>query len=425
MTKKIISKVAGMLVCLCILLFAVPSVVFATSATPSPSPSPTATPKPKTEISIGSEYTKVYDGKEISKSDVLALVSDKSGNGVSVFTYKWYDDDGDKMDKAPVKAGEYKLKITVSDKDPLYKGKTTVKYIIKQRPLEWDASGLAASKPYDGTADAATVKGELLISGIIDGDDAYISFDNITIADFPSADVQRTKLPITVEGAKLGGKDADNYVLPKLGPEIEAAIKKAYITEIAFPDDDNKYRTVVEEAVYADESLAGTEFENADAIKKALREKATEDNGGNEDLQTVYYTAVMQIYKDGQWVDVTAENNPADGAAVILPYPEGTKDSSHEFVVYKMKTQGENAGLIEVWAHTEKVDGLEVTLSQGEPMIIAYTPSRIFSKPVLIALGGAAVAVVAVAVFLKLLKKDREDMAEEAKLLEEPKSHDE
>lgn len=425
MTKKFMYKAAGAFFCLCLLFFAVPSVAFATSATASPSPSPTATPKPKTEISIGSEFSKVYDGKEISKSDILALVSDKSGNGVSLFTYKWYDNDGDKMDKAPVKAGEYKLKITVSDKDPLYKGSTTVKYIIRQRPLEFDASGLSASKPYDGTADAAVVKGELIINGIIGGDDVYLSFDNMTVADFPSADVQRTTLPVTIENAKLGGKDADNYVLPKLGPEIEASIKKAYITEITFPDDDNRYRTVVEEAVYADENLAGTEFENEDAIKKALREKATADNAGKEDLQAVYYTAVMQIYKDGHWVNVTAEDNPADGAAVVLPYPEGTKDSSHEFVVYKMKTQGENAGAIEVWAHTEKVDGLEVTLSQGEPMIIVYTPSKMFSKPALIALGGAAVAVIAAAVFFKLLKKDREDMAEEVKLLEEPKNHEE
>lgn len=416
MTKKFTKKLLTAAVCLCFAVFAATTVSATNAATPTPSPTPT--PKPKQEIAIGSEFFKVYDGKEISKADILALVSDKSGSGVSQFTYKWYDEDGDKMDKSPVKAGEYKLKITVSDKDPLYKGTTTVTYTINPRPLEWDASGLSASKAYDGTADAAVVKGELLVNGIIDGDDVYVSFDNIRIADFPNADVQRTTLPVTVEDAKLKGDDADNYVLPKLGPEIEASIIKAYITEITFPDNDNKYRTVVEEAVYTSEELADTDFATSDTVKNALRDKATADWADKKDVNTAFYTAVLQVYKDGEWVNVTAEENPADGIAVTIPYPQGTKDTSHEFVVYKMKTQGENAGLIEVWAHTEKVDGIEVTLSQGEPMIVAYTPAKQLNKGLLIGIGGAAVAVIAAVVFFKLLKKDKEDIAEEAALSE-------
>ncbi len=414
MTKKFTTKILGAVACLCFALFALPTTAFATSTvTATPSPIPTATPKPKVEIAIGSEYSKVYDGKEISKSDVLALVSDKSGNGVSKFTYKWYDEDGDKMDKNPVNAGEYKLKITVSDKDPVYTGEATVKYIIQPRPLEWDTSKLTASKPYDGTAEAAKVRGELIVNGIIDGDDVFISFDNIRTADFPDAEVQRTKLPLTIENAKLKGKDADNYVLPKLAPEVEAAIIKAYITEITFPDNDNKYRAVVEEAVYANEQLGEIGYNTAESIKNALRSKAAEDWADKENVNTTFYTAVLQINKDGEWVDVTAENNPADGAAVVLPYPEGTKDNSHEFVVYKMKTQGENAGLIEVWAHTEKVDGLEITLSQGEPFIVAYAPANQLNKGLLFGIGGAAVAVIAAVIFFQLLKKDREDVAQE------------
>ncbi|MBE6878657.1 MAG: hypothetical protein E7488_05775 [Ruminococcaceae bacterium] len=420
MTKKFTTKVLGTIACLCFALFALPTTAFATStATAAPSPTPTATPKPKVEISIGSEYSKVYDGKELSKSDVLALVSDKSGNGVSQFTYKWYDDDGDRMDKNPVNAGEYRLTITVSDKDPVYTGEATVKYIIQPRPLEWDTSNLSAKKPSDGTAEAAKVKGELCISGIIDGDDVFVSFDNIKAADFPNADAQRTKIPLIIENAQLGGEDADNYVLPKLAPEIEASIVKAYITEITFPDNDNKYRAVVEESVYPNETLDGTEFSTTEAIKNALRSKANEEWADKEDVNTVFYTAVLQVYKDGEWVNITAEDNPSDGAAVVLPYPEGTKDNSHEFAVYKMKTQGENAGLIEVWAHTEKVDGLEITLSQGEPIIVAYTPANQLNKGVLLGIGGAAVAVIAAMIFFRLLKKDREDMAEEVAALPE------
>ena len=421
MTRKFRTKLLGITAGICIALFAMPATVFATGvakASPSPSPTPLPTPKPKTEISIGSEYKKVYDGKEISKSDVLALVSDKSGNGVSKFTYKWYDDDGEKMSSNPVDAGEYKLVITVSDKDPVNKGTATVKYIINQRPLEWDTSSLKASKPYDGTAAAATVKGELIVNGIIEGDDVFISFDNIEVADFPSAEVQRAVLPVTVEGAELKGDDADNYILPKNGPEIEASIRKAHITEITFPDNDNRYRAVVEESVYVNEALSAGGFETEDSVKGALKEKAAADLADKKDISTTYYTAVLQVYKDGEWVDVTAENNPADGTPVVLPYPEGTKNSSHDFVVYKMKTQGDDAGLIEVWAHTEKVEGLEITLSQGDPMIVAAVPSNQLNKGVLLGIGGAVVAVLAAVIFFKLLRKDREDTDEPEQLPE-------
>ena len=224
-------------------------------------------------------------------------------------------------------------------------------------------------------------------------------------------------MPVTIEGAKLEGADADNYVLPKLGPEIEAAIKKAYITEISFPDDDNKYRAVVEEDVYVSEELKDTEYSTDDSIKNALRQKVNEGWTDKKDVNTAFYTVVLQINKDGEWVDVTAENTPAEGTSIVLPYPDGTKDSSHEFVVYKMKTHGEDTGLIEVWAHTEKVDGIEVTLSQKEPLIVAYAPTGYLSKGLLLGMGGAAVAIIAAIVFFRLLKKDRAEMAEEAAAL--------
>ena len=169
----------------------------------------------------------------------------------------------------------------------------------------------------------------------------------------------------------------------------------------------------MEEKVVVSNDLLKTDFNSEDAVKNALRTKAGEALASEEDVNFAYYTAVLQVYKDGQWVEVTAEENPSDGAAIVLPYPDGTKDSSHKFVVYKMKTQGKDSGTIEVWAHTEKVEGLEVTLSQGEPMIVAYSKNQI-NKNLLLGMGGVAAAVILAVVFFKLLKKDREDMAEDA-----------
>ena len=418
MAKILKSKFFTLIACICLFTAFASVTAFATDiAEPTPTPSPT--PKPKTEISVGSEYKKVYDGKEVGKSDILSILSSKSGNGVTYFTYKWYDSDGDKMDKNPSDAGRYKLEITVSDKDPVYTGRTTVNYIIEQRPLEWNTENLTLSKPYDGTATAPVVKGEILVNGIISGDDIYLSFDNMTAADFPSAEVQRTKLPVTITGAKLAGDDAENYILPKLSPEVEASIVKAYVTEVSFPDNPNRYRTVVEEKVVVADALAESDLGTAEAIKAALREKAGAEFADKEDVDFVFYTAVLQVFENGEWVDVTAENNPADGTSVILPYPADTKDSSHDFVVYHMKSQGDDAGLIEVWAHTEKVEGLEITLSQGDPVIVVYTPASFIGQNLVPIICGVAVAAVAAFVFFKLLRKDREETKEEAAESEE------
>ena len=362
----------------------------------------------KIEISLGSSYKKVYDGKEISKSDVYSLVSTKSG-GVSVFTYEWYDATGQKMSTNPLKAGTYKLKIKVSEKDPSYTGTATVSYIIEQRPLEWDVSSLKISKPYDGTASAAKVKGQLAVTGVVDGDDAVLAYDSVKASDFATAEVQRSSLALTVENASLTGEDAANYSLPKIQPTAEASIIKAYITEITLPDDSNQYRLVVEETVYVTDALADTEFNGEDLIKNALRTKVTEFFEGKENINTAFYTPVLQVLQNDEWIDVPSEDMPQEDIKVVLQYPEGTASDTYEFVMYKMKASGTDAGQIEVWAHTELVEGLETSLVQGETIAIGYVAEKQSNVAMIILIGAVAVMVIAGAVFLKLRKADMED----------------
>lgn len=366
----------------------------------------------KIQLSLGSSYKKVYDGKEITKSDVYALVSTKSG-GASVFTYKWYDENGKTIDYNPVNAGVYKLKIKVSDKDPSYKGSATVKYIIEPRPLEWDVSDLKITKPYDGTADAAKIKGYLAVKGVIEGDDAALAYDSIAAADFPTADVQTVSVPVTVENAGITGTSRDNYSLPKISPTAEASIIKAYITEITVPDDDNQYRLVVEETVSVTEDLKATEFNTEENIKTALRAKIAEMFEGKKEYSVAYLKPVLQVLKNDEWVDVAAEDMPQDNLAITLKYPETAAADTHEFVIYKMKTSGDDAGTIEVWAHTEKVEGIETALSQGEVFAVGYTPEKQTNMTAIIIIGAIAVMVIAGAVFVKLHRADKQEVDEE------------
>lgn len=412
MKKMFTKKFFSLFICLCLICCAVPVTVYATNSnkeTESRTSEQTEEKEiKKTEISMGSVYTKVYDGKEVSKSDVYALVSGKSG-GVTVFTYTWWDSSGDKMENPPVEAGEYKLAIQVSKDDPLFTGSAIVSYIIEQRPLEWDISDIKVKKAYDGTVSAAPVKGEIKISGVVNGDDVTLKYDSVTAGDFPTEDVQRVSVPLSVNNAVLEGEDAANYTLPKLSPVVEASVVKAYITEVTFPDDDNKYRVVVEEAVYVTDSLSATEFATEDAIKTALRTKVFESFPEAEEVNVVFYTPILQVLEGEEWIDVTEENWPEDGMAVTLAYPEGTSDSTHEFIIYRMKANGDDAGTIEVWAHTELAEGLETVLSQGDTLVVGYTLEKSTNMPLMLAGGSAAVLAVSGAIYLKLRKKDREE----------------
>lgn len=424
--KKFFNKnIISLFICICMIVCAMPMSAFAQNAEKTTSSSQASQTESKAEkdekeqekeikkieLSLGSSYKKVYDGKEVSKSDVYSLVSSKSG-GASIFTYKWYDANGNRMDSNPVNAGVYKLYIKVSEEDPSYTGSATVTYIIEQRPLEWDISGIKISKPYDGTNQAAKIKGYLKIKGVVEGDDAALAYDSLKAADFPTAEVQTVSVPVSVENAGITGTSRDNYSLPKIAPTVEASIKKAYITEITFEGDSNKYRQVAEEAVYVTEALAETEYNTEENIKTALRTKVSE-NFGEKDFNLVYYTTYLQVFENDEWVDVPADKMPQYNTEFTLPYPEGTAEDTHEFIVYRMKTGGENAGEIEVWVSAEKVEGIETSLSQGDILAVGYTTAKTPNITMIIIIAAVAVMVISGAVFIKLRKADKEDEEEQ------------
>ncbi|MCD8323672.1 MAG: YDG domain-containing protein, partial [Clostridiales bacterium] len=90
------------------------------------------------------------------------------------------------------------------------------------------------------------------------------------------------------------------------------------------------------------------------------------------------YDVVLQYSTDGgiTWITATAENFPATGITVTIPYPEGT-DSSYEFVVEHMFTVtserlGITAGETERPTVTKTDDGLVVTLTGLSPVAVSW-----------------------------------------------------
>lgn len=411
MKKVFNTRLLALLMCTCIVAFALPFNAFATNSDNKDKS------EEKQQISIGENYSKVYDGKEVTTSDVFALVSGKSG-GVTSFTFEWYDTSGNKLSYLPCSAGKYVLEIVVSDKDPNFKGSARITYTIDQRPLEWDVSRLKVTKPQDGTAAAAKVSGTLGVKGVVEGDDAALVYDGVTAADFPTADVQRVSLPLTVANASITGEDSGNYSLPKLSPVAEAAIVKATVKDIAFEGDSSKYRLVVEEAVYVTKDLENTPYNTENAIKIILRDKVKEHFADKEEVNTVFYLPYIQVLKGDEWVKVEKDQLPQQDITVTLPYPDETKKSSHEFVVYQFASQGEKAGTIELITHKELADGIEVSLGGEAIMAVGSTPQK-SNTTMLIVIGAIAVMVVAGTVFVKLNKAEKEEAEAETEQTEE------
>lgn len=87
-------------------------------------------------------------------------------------------------------------------------------YTILPKTLRYSTTNLNVSKTVDGTTDAAPVLGALKLSGIINGDDVSLSYDQLSVTDFPSAASGTYPLLLTVVNPSLSGANAADYALP-------------------------------------------------------------------------------------------------------------------------------------------------------------------------------------------------------------------
>ncbi len=80
--------------------------------------------------------------------------------------------------------------------------------------------------------------------------------------------------------------------------------------------------------------LGNTEYNTVEKIENKLTETIVSNEGYTADNTALYDIEFVTSEDGGQtWVPVTAENFPAEGIVVTLPYPEGTNAASMTFVV--------------------------------------------------------------------------------------------
>lgn len=122
--------------------------------------------------------------------------------------------------------------------------------------------------------------------------------------------------------------------------------------------------------------LENTEYNMVEKIKNKLTETIVSNEGYIADNTALYDIELVTSDDGGQtWVPVTAENFPAEGIVVTLPYPEGTNAADYDFTVVHMfdeDVNGHEAGEVETPEVTEGENGISFRLMGTSPVMIGY-----------------------------------------------------
>lgn len=122
--------------------------------------------------------------------------------------------------------------------------------------------------------------------------------------------------------------------------------------------------------------LENTEYNTVKKIKNKLTETIVSNEGYIADNTALYDIELVTSEDGGQtWVPVTAENFPAEGIVVTLPYPEGTNAADYDFTVVHMfdeDVNGHKAGEVETPEVTEGENGISFRLMGTSPVMIGY-----------------------------------------------------
>ena len=159
-----------------------------------------------------------------------------------------------------------------------------------------------------------------------------------------------------------GDEDTDcavcGHVRTVITPDVDVRVARAALT--AVPD-----------------GLKDTSFATVPAIEAELSRVLLTD--GYTAGKMAFYDVTLQYSTDGgvNWVNATADNFPASGIAVTLPYPDGTGKElqdfavSHMFIVTSARL-GTVAGGTETPAAVKTDDGIRVTLRGLSPVAVAW-----------------------------------------------------
>lgn len=275
---------------------------------------------------------------------------------------------------------EYEVVFTPTDTVNWENATAKVKVKVSPKTLTWDGSALTVlTKLADETTDASVI-GEMKLSGLLDGDDAGLSYERLA-AKFDTAEAGTDKqVTVTIVGAALTNA---NYQLPT---ETTLTLKGSIEKTEVLPGQTglgNGYRLVVgaKDVTEVTPDLAKTRNLNTpekivEYLKKVLVERKIDGKNPAKE-NTVVYDAVLLYSTDGgaTWIRATADNFPAEGVKVTLAYPDGTNADDYRFSAVHMFATDRGAykaGDVETPELTLSKDGITMTLKSLSPIALSW-----------------------------------------------------
>ena len=323
---------------------------------------------------------KTYDGRPAAYSGTPTAI-DESGAPVDglTYTYQWKDAEGNLLSEAPRDAGSYSL--TVTAESDTHMGETTLPITIAKRQLAWDVSGLAASKPQTSPGEAA-VYGELNLSGVINGEVTL----NVT-GSLTTDGLAGTKEPGNYDAAVCGTWSFDpasprNYELPDENEPPMVSARVTAVQNLETPPEstqDKQFKLEMETGISTvPAGLKDMDNLNTPAkLEIAMKLEVTKANSAVVEENTVVYDVSLLVSTDGgtNWTTATADNFPANGLTVTLPYPDGTGQNTHDLVVTHMFTTrdfGKTPGETEKPVVTKTAKGIQFKVTGLSPIAVGW-----------------------------------------------------
>lgn len=257
---------------------------------------------------------------------------------------------------------------------------------VAPAPLTWNTSGLTAQdRETRITNRQATLSGSLQVSGILERDQETVTFScpaERLAGTYADVTPGNPRVILTWAGdtpVVLQGEGAGNYRLPEELPEITGRITSVRTEPVEGLASD-RYQLEIEsglsevpEALRGDSNLNTTE-----KIETRMRANIRTKTSAIPDGNMAAYDIRLLVSSDGQnWEEATAENFPAEGILVKLPYPSGTGKDTHDFTVAHMFTAVRGTyqpGDVE-YPTVEKTDtGIQFRVYSLSPIEVGWLP---------------------------------------------------
>lgn len=244
-------------------------------------------------VKITGTLDKEYDGQPAD----LAYTTNSDAN-IKVE----YNVNGTWQTEAPIHAGTYEVRVSVSENGDFTAASDTKAYTIRQREVV--ISGITAKdKVYDGTADAELDYSKAVFTGAVKGDSLTVSAEG-TFADSNAAKGKT----VTITKPVLGGGSAGDYILADNGQQTSttADISPKEITVTA--GNKNKIAGKADPVLtYTAKGLVGKDTLSGITVRRKAGEKAgiypitvSQASGSNPNYRITFRKGIFTIEQADQ-----------------------------------------------------------------------------------------------------------------------------